>query len=242
LSEHLEQIWQFIEHVERSSNAAEVERCLLEVAARYGFHSIFSGIVPTSRVSIQEIKSRIIFQKMPSEWSERYNGRAYVFRDPIVHRLRIDPSPFAWSDAYTSCPFPDDVALIRGEASEFGLRVGHVVPVSLLDGSVGAVSFGGDHSSIGPEGRAVLGFVASYALGSFLHHRESRRRLPAKLTPREFDCLLWASEGKTDWEIGVIQKISKSTVSKHILSAREKLGAVTKGHAIAIALRSKLIR
>jgi LuxR family quorum sensing-dependent transcriptional regulator len=219
-----------------------VERLLLEVAATYGFGSIFGGIVPTSLVSPAEIKERTLFQRFPSGWADRYTARCYVFRDPIVHRLQTDRNPFTWDDAFASCSVPDDVALIRGEASDFGLRVGHVVPVSILDGSVAAVSFGGDRANVDPEGRAALGFVASYAVGSVLHRRESRQRSLGRVTGREFDCLLWASEGKTDWEISVILGISKSTVTKHILSAREKLGAATKGHAIAIALRSKLIR
>lgn len=242
MSKSLDKTWRFIESIERSKDAAGVESCLLKIGAKYGFSAIFAGIVPTSRVPPKEIKSRILFQRFPSEWAGRYQGRGYVFRDPIVHRLQHDRAPFDWKDAYESCPFKDDVELIRGEAADFGLRTGHVVPVSMLDGSLAAVSFGGSRASVDPEGRAVLGFVASYAVGNFLHFRESRRRILGQLTPREFDCLLWAAEGKTDWEISVILGISKSTVVKHLLSAREKLGAVTKGHAIAIALRSKLIR
>ncbi|MCV9937367.1 hypothetical protein OIU35_13490 [Boseaceae bacterium BT-24-1] len=42
--------------------------------------------------------------------------------------------------------------------------------------------------------------------------------------------------------MSIILGISKPTVTKHILSAREKLGAVTKAHAIAIALREMIIR
>jgi LuxR family quorum sensing-dependent transcriptional regulator len=54
--------------------------------------------------------------------------------------------------------------------------------------------------------------------------------------------LLWASEGKTDWEISVILGISRPTVTKHLLSARQKLNAVNRAHLIGEALRNKLIR
>lgn len=243
MDKHFDKTWQFIESIERSKDGAEVERSLLKIAVQYGFNSVFAGIVPTAHVSPDEIASRILFQRFPSEWAGRYHDRDYVFRDPIVHRLQHDErAPFDWDEAYISCPNPDDVALIKGEAAEFGLREGYVVPVPTLDGSLAAVSFGGAGAEIDPEGRALLGFAASYAVGAFLHHRESRRRLLGKVSPREFDCLLWAAEGKTDWEIAVILGISKPTVVKHLLSAREKLGAVTKGHAIAIALRMKLLR
>ncbi|AZO81986.1 MULTISPECIES: helix-turn-helix domain-containing protein [unclassified Bosea (in: a-proteobacteria)] len=67
-------------------------------------------------------------------------------------------------------------------------------------------------------------------------------RAGRRISARAYDCLLWAAGGKTDWEISIILGISKPTVTKHILSAREKLGAVTKAHAIAIALREMIIR
>ena len=42
----------------------------------------------------------------------------------------------------------------------------------------------------------------------------------SNLTAREWDHLLWAGEGKTNWEISVILGISKPTVTKHIIAAR----------------------
>lgn len=243
MKEKLDQTWRFLQCVERANDAAGVEDCLLEIGKDYGFSSVFGGIVPNYSASPAEVEERILFQRFPEEWAIRYNDRGYVLRDPIVHRLQSDRSPFEWEEAYVSCPSPADVALIGGEASEFGLEAGFVVPVPLLDGSVAAVSFGGGgHSEMGSEDRAALGFVANYAVGNLLHFKESRERLIGPLTPREFDCLLWAAEGKTDWEISVILGISKSTVVKHLLSARDKLGAVNKAHAIAMALRVKLIR
>ncbi|WP_245270124.1 helix-turn-helix transcriptional regulator [Nitrobacter hamburgensis] len=58
--------------------------------------------------------------------------------------------------------------------------------------------------------------------------RRPRSRGNKLVTPRELDCLLWAGEGKTDWEISVILGISPSTVTKHIASARDKLNAGTR--------------
>lgn len=227
--------------MERTPTTAAVEHCLLELAASFGFTAIFGGIVPIRRVPLEELPSRILFQHFPTEWADRYNGMGYVFRDPIVHRLRRDRMPFGWEDAFTSCPKTRDVALIKGEASEFGLRQGHVIPISTIDGTLTAVSFGAPFLSCSVEDLSVLNFAASYAVGCCLHHVESQRRSHRKLTPREYDCLLWAGEGKTDWEISVILGISRPTVLKHIASAREKLGAVNKAHAIATAIRTKLL-
>jgi len=132
--------------------------------------------------------------------------------------------------------------LIRGEAVEFGLRDGFVVPISLPDRETAALSFGGSAVDLSPNDQSLLGFAASYAIGALLQRRISSERAHDRISAREYDCLLWAAEGKSDWEISMILGISRSTVIKHMLSAREKLGAVSKAHAIAIALREKLLR
>lgn len=150
-------------------------------------------------------------------------------------------TPFTWKEAYVASPQPDDVYLIGGEASEFGLKDGYVVPIYTLEGSLAAVSFGGPTTVTDVAELASLHFAASYAVGSHLHRKATRKRLTQALTPREYDCLLWAGEGKTDWEISMILGISRSTVLKHVASARQKLGAVNKAHAIATALRIKLL-
>ena len=112
----------------------------------------------------------------------------------------------------------------------------------MVDGTICAISFSGENVALNEDERSALSFASNFAVGQFLHQRFDQASLPRKVTAREFDCLLWASEGKTDWEISIILGISKSTVIKHIISVREKLGAVNKSHAIAMALRIKLLR
>ncbi|MBN9489793.1 MAG: LuxR family transcriptional regulator [Alphaproteobacteria bacterium] len=220
----------------------DVAAALLGICSAFGVSAIFGGIVPSRTLPPRAIASRILIQEMPPGWVERYNSRGYVYRDPIVDRLQSERSPFSWRDAYAWAASSADVRLIKGEAREFHLNDGYVVPITLLDGSLAAISFGGDHIDLSPDDQSILGFAASYALGTLLQHRFSARRARRRVSAREYDCLLWAAEGKTDWEISVILGVSKSTVTKHILSAREKLGAVTKSHAIAIALRERILR
>lgn len=61
------------------------------------------------------------------------------------------------------------------------------------------------------------------------------------LSERERDCLRWAAHGKTSWEIARILCISESAVKKHLAGAAEKLKALTRTHAVAIALMLDLI-
>jgi LuxR family quorum sensing-dependent transcriptional regulator len=231
-----------MEAVEQTRTAAEIEDCLLGLAAEFGFTGLFGGVVPTRPAPLAELRSRILFQRFPAQWLDRYSRRGYVFRDPIIQHLFHERMPFTWHEGYKSCSQRSDVRLIQGEAAEFGLRDGYVVPISTIDGEIVSLSFGGPGILPVSTDLSVLNFAASYALGRHLHRIATWRRVNSNLTAREWDCLLWAGEGKTNWEISAILGISKSTVTKHIMAAREKLGAVSKAHAIAMAIRTKLLR
>ncbi|MFJ3314869.1 helix-turn-helix domain-containing protein [Herbaspirillum huttiense] len=61
------------------------------------------------------------------------------------------------------------------------------------------------------------------------------------LSPRERECLLWASKGKTAWEIAEILNVSEHTSIFHLKNARRKLGAVNQHQAIARAISLRII-
>jgi LuxR family transcriptional regulator, quorum-sensing system regulator BjaR1 len=53
--------------------------------------------------------------------------------------------------------------------------------------------------------------------------------------------LAWVAQGKSAWEIGEILDITKRTVDEHAHTAVRKLGAVNRTHAVAIAVRERII-
>ena len=61
------------------------------------------------------------------------------------------------------------------------------------------------------------------------------------LTPRERDCLAFVAEGKSDWEISVILKVSEATARFHVDNARRKLGAVNRAQAVAKLVNLRMI-
>lgn len=74
LKPQLDRTWQFIEAIERTRSAAEVEDCLIALAAGFGFTTIFGGIVPPQRLPPAEIASRTLFQRFPLEWAVQQQG------------------------------------------------------------------------------------------------------------------------------------------------------------------------
>jgi LuxR family transcriptional regulator, quorum-sensing system regulator BjaR1 len=63
----------------------------------------------------------------------------------------------------------------------------------------------------------------------------------SSLTVREREVLAWVAQGKSAREIGEILHITKRTVDEHVQSAIRKLGALNRTHAVAIALRDRII-
>ena len=234
--------------ISRAPDAEAVKERLVETAAKFGFTSIFAGRVPAVHppLSPEAVAGNVLVSTMPKDWSLRYLERGYLFRDPIVQLLRSKWYPFTWAHAYDLGAERADVEMIRGEASEFGLREGYVVPIGLLGGVQLAFSFGANSMDVSPDELGTLAFATNIAAGQLLELTASRSnkgeaRL-ALVTARERDCLAWAAEGKTDWEIAAILGISVSTVRKHLASTREKLEAVNKYHAVALGIRSGLLR
>ena len=58
----------------------------------------------------------------------------------------------------------------------------------------------------------------------------------AKMTKREKECICWASEGKTSWEISKILDITERTVNFHLANCIQKTGSVNRQQAIAKCL------
>ncbi|MEJ2378384.1 MAG: helix-turn-helix transcriptional regulator [Pseudolabrys sp.] len=61
------------------------------------------------------------------------------------------------------------------------------------------------------------------------------------LTARESEVLTWVARGKSAWEVGEILNIAKRTVDEHVQTAVRKLGAVNSTHAVAMAVRDRII-
>ena len=61
------------------------------------------------------------------------------------------------------------------------------------------------------------------------------------LTPRERDCLAFVADGLRTAELAHRLEVSEATVEFHLANARRKLGARTRDHAVALAIRSGML-
>lgn len=64
------------------------------------------------------------------------------------------------------------------------------------------------------------------------YYKLFNRSLNNKMTNRELECIKWASEGKTSWEISQLLAISQRTVDFHLANCISKTGSINRQQAI----------
>lgn len=245
----LDQTYAAISALQQAASPEQVCDRLTSFTRGYGLTSVLAGTSPRSHAlsktsSPAEDVSHALAWSYPPEWIGRYVERGYARVDPIITRIEHDLSPFHWADAqgFASSEDKTKINLLMGEAAEFGLKDGVVIPLLTLDGTVAAVSLGGEKVDIPPQGLGVLNLVASFAMARAIELRSvETRREEIGLTKRELECLKWVADGKSEWEIGAILSISEHTADKHLSNARRKLRAVTGAQAVARALKLGLL-
>jgi LuxR family quorum sensing-dependent transcriptional regulator len=233
---------EFIRNLELARSPAEVCGMLLSAVKQFGAEYVLAGILPEPGAGRQQQISNVVLNHWPPEWSQRYFSHGYIFRDPAIKTVRRSTAPFLWSELESVCRSDTTARRIMDEAGDFKLRQGFTISLTTLEGNVAGFSLAGERLEVSPEDRGVLTLVGTYALGRSILLRETEARAEIKLTPRERETLQWAAEGKSEWEIGERMGISEHGVDKHMRSAREKLGTRTRTHAVAEAMRLRLIK
>jgi LuxR family transcriptional regulator, activator of conjugal transfer of Ti plasmids len=118
---------------------------------------------------------------------------------------------------------------VLDEAAQFGIRRGFTVPIHDPRGPIAAVTFAADERRATfrrciEQHRHVLQLMAMYFHACARQRRSVDRVVDGvPLSPREFECLKWASQGKSAWEIGRLLNITHRTAAFHLDNARAKL-------------------
>jgi DNA-binding CsgD family transcriptional regulator len=180
-------------------------------------------------------------------WVEHYTSEGYGQIDPVHTFGARSVLPLDWAR------LPREHKKVRrmfGEARECGVgRQGLTVPVRGPANGVWALFSVTSHdddfewSSRRFELTRDLVHVAHYVhqRAFQLHDADVSVDLDA-ITKREIEALEWSAEGKTISDIAILMRISPETVKAHLDSARFKLQAINRVHAVTKAIRAGLIR
>lgn len=177
----------------------------------------------------------------PDAWLRAYQGAGGLQRDPVLARARTSRQTLRWDELRRS-----SLACARDlwdSAQAHGLVHGLSLGVHGRGGVFSLLSMGGRTELPARGGAQWRRLRQSFGLLAELAHVGLQRALvePAlnarrgRFSDREADCLRWAAQGKTSWEMACILDISESTAVFHLTNAMHKLGVSNRLQAVAVA-------
>jgi LuxR family transcriptional activator of bioluminescence operon len=227
------------------SNAADVD-ALFEICDRYREQLGFDTFTYALRVPTYFSDSRLVLiSGYPEQWVDHYFEQSFNSIDPVILYCAQHIIPIQWKNLTTS----DENGRMRvmNEARDFGLKTGISMPIHSPHGELGVLSLALNHD--GNEAGEITTRAMPYVQLIAGHLHEAVRRVSGlvnkvgeyELTAREKECLRWAADGKTSWEIAAVLSTSERTVNFHLNNAMVKLDVNNRQHAVAKAVLLGLI-
>lgn len=185
-------------------------------------------------------KQPLVISTYPASWVAHYLHNHYERFDPVVTQALQNPEPFRWGAGLSVKHISSVQQELLSEASQFGIRFGFTVPIHDGRGPIAALTFAADQQQPQFE-NCINSHARVLQLMALYFHAHVRRKLSDNrkignglLSPRERECLEWAAQGKSAWEIGCILGISRNTVAYYLENAKGKLGVRTVVQAVTL--------
>jgi LuxR family quorum sensing-dependent transcriptional regulator len=233
--------FEFAEEVDRLSDPNEVWNAMRRITAPFGVEPYgFFARVPGPG----ERLNRIAFNKQIPEladWLKLYDDQRYAEIDPVMRRLRHSVRSFAHDEvSYDLAPRALE---LKQRRSDFGFANGFSIPIFGSTGTNGFMSYGinGLKLDLPTHKKRTIHLVTLYAADRICSLRSTQSAYKPIVTNRQREVLTWVAAGKSAWEIGEILNISARTVEEHAQRVLQRLGAVNRTQAVAIAIRDRLI-
>jgi LuxR family quorum-sensing system transcriptional regulator CciR len=132
---------------------------------------------------------------------------------------------------------------ILQSAFDCGLAEGFTVPLNVPGEFLGSCSFGlAPGREVPRETLPAVQYVGCFAfeaarrIQSKFQTRQLVDESGRKLTQRQFDCLILAAQGKSDWDIGQLLGIAGDTVHQHLEAAKRRYGVASRTQLVVRAL------
>ena len=179
-----------------------------------------------------------------------YVNNGWFETDPTIQEIAKRVAPFNYIAYLQTAPLSRSVLWQRGIMATMGVKRAWCVPLNSPARLQSTTVYSRDRTH-GAEERfqdtqaqvallSALCIERALALNKIENAVEDASPQVA-LSARETECLHWAGQGKTNWEIATILEISENTVRFHLKNAFRKLGASSRGSAATQARRAGLL-
>ena len=230
----------FVEGISSASDSAALRAVIVEAAAALDLSCFAYLSVPRRSGAKPQLISNY-----PSTWTKHNMENHFERFDPVIVQALGQPNPFQWGLGVESMTLSKSQHELFEEAAKFGIRYGFTIPIHDHRGAVAAVTFAAAERKSRFE-RSIVAHAEVLQLMAIYFHAHAQRKLTPDrvvngvlLSPREFECLEWAAQGKSAWEIGGILGISRHTAAFHLENGKTKLGVRTVVQAVACLAASR---
>jgi DNA-binding CsgD family transcriptional regulator len=191
-----------------------------------------NGIVPVHHINIS----------FSEEWFFEYLSRGYLQKDTIVRDNFTSYKLQCWAKVKGKVRLPDEITSL---CKDFNMGEGYTCGTSPLSpaGNGSMFCFSGPSMEGNRRTEAILELVIPHLHMALT--KTQKNTGPGKrhilLSSREKEVLNWLKNGKSSWDMSVILRISESTVNFHVYNIMQKLGAINRPQAVAVATHLGLI-
>jgi LuxR family transcriptional regulator, quorum-sensing system regulator SdiA len=229
--------------------AEDFDECI-DILARYfkrmGFARVTYSYMPlVRRPDGRWLPPALIVRNFPKSWDTQWHR--YSVHDPYFHACFSRTTAIEWVAVQKS-----QLTAIQRECvnylADLGLSKGLTVPIHLPHGRFAFISAIGDNheddwDELVEQCRYKI-LIRAHQFHRFAFYKYQPSvtvSFPLRLTPREAECLNWIARGRTHDETAHMLGRSIDTVRLHLKSACDKLGANNATHAVAKAVRLRLL-
>ncbi|ABQ27277.1 LuxR family transcriptional regulator [Geotalea uraniireducens] len=176
----------------------------------------------------------------PAEWLDAYRTNNFHLLDPITTENFKNYSLQYWKDTFNTY---DVEAKFLSAALDFRLVDGYAIGITNSFRTEGCIFSISGPIKKEPRNELVLNLLAPHLHQAFRQvlSVEKKGKISTTITIREREVLNWIKKGKSSWDISTILAISERTVKFHVDNVMRKLDAVSRIHAVAVALSVGLI-
>jgi DNA-binding CsgD family transcriptional regulator len=227
----------FIEYGTRPTSIETLTAAFRDALEQLGFrHFACCSHVDPSKPP----RRAVMVHTYPSKWAQTFSERRLYEIDPVLLRAERTFLPFFWDSPEFRAQLTKPQREILREAASMNLIGGYTIPIHMpwMPGVAHA------SCSVVPDAPSVrpVDYFCAQLMAMYLCNAVSREpQMPSELVPRkllsarERQCLELVAQGKSDWIIGQILRISEHTVHRLIESAKQRLGVATRMQAVISA-------
>lgn len=236
----MEDIDAFIGQTRTCADADQLRRLMEDITRDMGFsaYSLYQHV----RHWDWHQSEALAISNYPAAWLERFFEKKFNRLDPVLIAAHRTALGFRWDQIDEIVTLNEKQRRMFETGRRQGISDGFTVPWHVPGEASGVCNFVVGPSRPLPERNLRMAELVGrfgYTAARQLWLKRLgivRRGEPARLSPRQFDCLVLLARGKTDWEIANVLGLKESTVNGYIDETKAALGVTRRSQLVSRAI------